>query len=316
MMPSIGRLKIVPIRKVFEVEARDFTPWLEANIEALADRLGITLTVDQREKKVGAFNVDLWCSDAAGRQVIIENQLAQTDHSHLGQLLTYLVNLDASTAIWVTTDPRPEHTKVINWLNESTPADVLFYLVKVEAVQIEGASAYAPLFTVLAAPNAQAKETGEAKKDWADQHYHREAFWKSLLERSKGRTKLFSGIQKPGKESWIQTSTGTGGAYYQYNIRMNDASVNLYIDRGSGEADKNKRIFDALLADKDGIERDFGGALEWDYQPNRQSQYVIKRFTSSGLTDDSVWPVLQDEMIDAMIRFDKTLRPRLAKISV
>lgn len=189
MAATVGRLRTRPVRQVFTDEARHFTPWLEANIDALGERLGMQLTIVQREKTVGAFNVDLWCSDGAGRQVIIENQLEQTDHSHLGQLLTYLVNLDAKAAIWVATDPRPEHTRVINWLNESTATDISFYLVKVEAVQIEGVETYAPLFTVLAAPNRQAKETGEAKKDWAERHYHREAFWKSLLEKSRGKTR-------------------------------------------------------------------------------------------------------------------------------
>jgi len=48
------------------------------------------------------------------------NWKRQTDHDHLGKLLTYLVNLDARAAIWVTSEPRPEHQKVIDWLNENT----------------------------------------------------------------------------------------------------------------------------------------------------------------------------------------------------
>ena len=33
-----------------------------------------------------------------------------TDHTHLGQLLTYLVNLEAKTAIWVSAGPVEKHT--------------------------------------------------------------------------------------------------------------------------------------------------------------------------------------------------------------
>jgi len=109
---DIGRVEILPIRKAFPKEAHNFTKWLENHIESLADRLDMTLTVIQREKAVGDFNVDLLCEDGAQRPVIIENQLERTDHDHLGKLLTYLVNLGASTAIWVTSDPRPEHERV------------------------------------------------------------------------------------------------------------------------------------------------------------------------------------------------------------
>ncbi len=61
----------------------------------------------QREQQVGDFSVDLLCEDAAGRRVIVENQIYKTDHDHLGKVLTYLVNLEASAAIWVTPDPGP-----------------------------------------------------------------------------------------------------------------------------------------------------------------------------------------------------------------
>jgi hypothetical protein len=125
----IGRLTIESVRKAFPNEARDFTRWLEAHIEDLSKRLGMDLTVVEREKEVGDFNVDLLCEDDQGRRVIIENQLERTNHDHLGKLLTYLVNLEASVAIWLATEPRPEHQKVIDWLNESTAADLSFYLV-------------------------------------------------------------------------------------------------------------------------------------------------------------------------------------------
>src|SRR5262245_52895332 len=183
----VGRVKFEPIRDVFRDEARHFTTWLEQNLEALADRLGLKLSVVQREKAVGDFNVDLLCEDEEGRPVIVENQLEKTDHDHLEKLLTYLVNLEASSAIWVTPEPRPEHAKVIDWLNENTAADLSFYLVRVEAARISD-SLPAPLFTVLAGPTEQGKEVGEKKKEWADRHYKRIEFWKELLEKRKKRS--------------------------------------------------------------------------------------------------------------------------------
>ena len=103
----VGRVKFESIRDVFRDEARHFTTWLEQNLEALADRLGLQLSVVQREKAVGDFNVDLLCEDGDGRPVIIENQLEKTDHDHLGKLITYLTAIGAKTAISIVSDPSP-----------------------------------------------------------------------------------------------------------------------------------------------------------------------------------------------------------------
>src|SRR3954447_13636268 len=97
---NVGKFEIVPIREAFAHEAYDFTAWLERNIDALSSRLGLNLTVVAREKAVGSFKVDLLCDDGADGYAIVENQLQESDHDHLGKLLTYLVNLEARTAIW------------------------------------------------------------------------------------------------------------------------------------------------------------------------------------------------------------------------
>jgi len=128
----IGKLESVPLRELWKHEELDFSAWLENNIETLSEALGLTLTLVQREKTAGAFQVDLVAEDADGRLVILENQLEPTDHDHLGKVLTYLTNLEARAAIWVTSDARPEHIRAVAWLNEATPADIAFYLVRKE----------------------------------------------------------------------------------------------------------------------------------------------------------------------------------------
>src|SRR5215510_6625824 len=140
----IGKIKRVPLRDVWRHEALEFTKWLQENIDVLNDVVGLSLSNAERERSAGDFNVDLVAEDAAGNPVVIENQLERSNHDHLGKLLTYLVMVGASKAIWVVSDPRPEHVRAIAWLNESSTAE--FFLVKVEAVRI-GTSAAAPLFT-------------------------------------------------------------------------------------------------------------------------------------------------------------------------
>ena len=91
---NLSRLEPVELREVWVSESGDFTPWLakEANLMRLGEALGgIDLELESQERLVGPFRADILCKDVgADRWVVIENQLECTDHSHLGQLLTYL----------------------------------------------------------------------------------------------------------------------------------------------------------------------------------------------------------------------------------
>ncbi|HUN06176.1 MAG TPA: DUF4268 domain-containing protein [Aggregatilineales bacterium] len=311
---NIGKIEVVPVRQAFRHEALDFTAWLEQNIEALSERLGVELTVLEREKKVGDFKVDLLCQDGDGNRVIIENQLEKTDHDHLGKVLTYLVNLDAHSAIWITTDPRSEHERVIDWLNENT-SDTTFYLVRVEAIRI-GNSPYAPLFTVLAQPDSQLSEIGATKKELSrkelkERHHRRLKFWTSLLEKTRGRTQLHAN-KSPSTDHWLSTGIGLSGVNLNYLILRDGAAVDLYID--VGDYDRNKALFDALEKDREAIENEFGDKLEWRRMEAKRSSRIVRTFQSGSSYQEDTWDTLQDEMIEAMIRLDKALRPRIARL--
>lgn len=86
-MISLGQLKeIKDLREVWPHEALDFTPWLaeEKNLALLADAVGLEITVDETESKVGDFNVDIYAIETGTeRRIIIENQLEDTNHDHL-----------------------------------------------------------------------------------------------------------------------------------------------------------------------------------------------------------------------------------------
>ena len=72
------------------------------NIRLLREVVGLDLEVEGVEERVGPFSADILCKDtASGQRVLIENQLERTDHTHLGQLLTYAAGLDAVTIVWI-----------------------------------------------------------------------------------------------------------------------------------------------------------------------------------------------------------------------
>jgi RecB family endonuclease NucS len=96
----IGKIERIKLREVWKHEALDFTTWLEDNVDALNDVLDFSLSNAEREQKAGVFSVDLVAEDETGNVVIIENQLEKSNHDHLGKIITYLVAMEAKTAIW------------------------------------------------------------------------------------------------------------------------------------------------------------------------------------------------------------------------
>jgi len=307
----IGKIQRVPLREVWKHEALDFTRWLQENLDVLNAELDLTLASAEREQSAGDFNVDLIAEDEEGSLVVIENQLEKSNHDHLGKLITYLVAVGAKTAIWIVSDPRPEHVSAITWLNESSAAS--FYLLKLEGVRI-GASEPAPLLTLIVGPSAEGREIGETKKRLADTDLRLHKFWTLLLEHAKPRTKLHSTISA-STSSWIAASSGRSGVSFNYVVRRHSSSVELYIYRGKDSEEENRAIFDQLSREKGRIEAAFGDPLEWHRPEGKRFCRIRRVLPTSGYADDeNTWPATADAMIDAMIRLEKALRPHLERL--
>ena len=121
-MINLGTLKeITDLRSVWSHEALNFTPWVAENVDLLADAVGLDITVDETESSVGDFNVDIYASETGtDRKIIIENQLEDTDHDHLGKLITYASGKDADVVIWVVKHAgeeliRENQRQIIGW---------------------------------------------------------------------------------------------------------------------------------------------------------------------------------------------------------
>lgn len=307
----IGKIDRVHLRDVWKHEATDFTRWLEENIDVLNDILDLSLTTAEREKNAGDFSVDLVAEDDKGNPVVIENQLEKSNHEHLGKLITYVTAMAARTAIWIVSDPRPEHINAVSWLNESNTAS--FYLLKIEAIRI-GESAPAPLLTLIVGPSKEGREVGETKKELAERYEIRHRFWTGLLDYAKTKTKLHAGLS-PGEYNWIGTGAGISGLSYNYSLTKHAATVELYIDRGKEAQRENKAIFDQLLAAKEEIEGVFNEPLEWQRLEDRRACRIRKQITIGGWRDaPDKWQDVYAEMVDAMIRLEKTLKPHVHKL--
>ena len=127
---DFAELKDVDLRSVWEHEAHDFTPWLALaeNLERLSKAIGIPLEPEGTEIQVEQFAADIVARNRAdGSRVLVENQLEGSDHTHLGQILTYLAGVQAQTVVWVAGYFDEAHRSAVRWLNDHTVEPFAFF---------------------------------------------------------------------------------------------------------------------------------------------------------------------------------------------
>jgi len=184
---SFGTLVDIEARSAWGHEAHDFTPWLADNLDRLSNALGIPLELTGREVRNGRYSADILATNPAdGSVVLIENQLEASDHTHLGQVMTYLAGLDAHVVVWLAPNFREEHLSAIRWLNQHTDETFSFFAVKLRVVQIAD-SPLAPLFEVLEKPNSwdkqlQSKARAVRSSVSGEAAERRELFWPAYAE--------------------------------------------------------------------------------------------------------------------------------------
>ncbi len=101
--------------------------------------------------------------------------------------------------------------------------------------------------------------------------------------------------------------------HFIYTIRRRDAAAQVVIE--GPDAEVNARIFEALEADREKIEAEFGGPLQWERVENRK-RCSIGVTLAGGRDDEDRWPEVQRTMIEAMLRLDRTFRPRIQALRV
>lgn len=309
----IQKIKKVALREIWSKEDKDFTCWLEENIDYLNEVIGFDITIESREEKVGPFKVDLYGEDNDGNKVIIENQLEKTDHTHLGQIITYLTNLEANTAIWIAKEPTEEHVRAIDWLNEVTPEDISFYLIKLEAIRIGDNSVAAPLFTVIKRPTIEKKQLGSEKKEHAQRHIIRQEFWSNFLKEVNVKNSLFKNIS-PSNDAWIGIGTGKSGINLNLVISKRYARSEIYINRGSKE--ENKQIFDYFRSLRNDIEGAFGGELVWERMEDNVTSRIKYQLDDVNYFVVDDWSKINEFMIDSAERMYKAFKEPIQKIKI
>ncbi len=273
--PLLGALERLSPRKVWPREDTDFTPWLAAHPEALASALGIDLEITEMEHLVGPFRVDLLGRDLTFDKIlIVENQLEDSDHGHLGQLMTYAAGTDAATIVWITTSLREEHRQALEWLNQQTGVDTHFFGVEIEVVHI-GDSLPAPLLNVVVAPNDWQKAARNAATAAGSSKSVMYAnFWDQFLNRIRTERPQWTRATRVPSANWFAMAVGvpTGCSINAVFGQGGRLRTELYIDRATVE--ETSALYERLLAQKTAFETAYGRTLSWEPLENRRASRI------------------------------------------
>jgi Domain of unknown function (DUF4268) len=308
--PNLGRLTTVRPRDVWTDEARDFTPWLLKNVDVLADLLGIEdLELEAAEHRVGDFRLDLLGRTSNGGVVIVENQLEQSNHKHLGQLLTYAAGTDTDpvTIVWITESFRSEHRAALIWLNEHTDPRTRFFGIEIVVVRI-GDSDPAPNFKLVVEPNDFQKEVRAATAAGAitERSKLRWDFFEKFLSRVAAEHPGWTGRKASTYETLLTLATGTSGAVFQVGFTRGGLVFELLFK--DPDATVNLARFVALHTKKYQFEQALGEEGDWDEMSGSKATRISVTSPLGDVEDVAQWPAMIDWLLDQHGRFRRAVQ--------
>ncbi|GJL98307.1 MAG: hypothetical protein DHS20C06_21240 [Hyphobacterium sp.] len=317
---EIGRLKPVPLRELWEGEATHFTPWLaeEENLTLLGETLGLRLELRGVEQQIGSFIADIVAEDIDRSSIVlVENQLAPTDHRHLGQILAYAAGINAETIVWIAEKVRDEHRAAVDWLNEISGTRFRFFAIEVQAWTI-GDKIAAPQFQVVSKPNDWSKraftssesnstELSESQKRWRE-------YWQGLIDIVGDRIPGMSN-RTAYKGNW-QCGDGlrlASDVYVEFNASCPRDGLRAEAYIGGPRA---KLVYHALATDKAVIESEFGETLNWEELASGQDSRIAIYKGGERAVFDGDASAQFEWLVTKLAKLRDVLSPRLRAIDL
>ena len=306
----LGKLEKVDLRDAWPDEANNFTTWLaeEENIALLGEAVGMELEVETTEKGVGPFSADILCKDTVrDAWVVVENQLERTDHTHLGQTLTYAAGLGAMSVIWIAAEIRDEHRAAIDWLNQISDEDHQFFALEIELWRI-GGSQMAPKFNVAAAPNDWSKSLAKIKISAESNLYQR--YWAALVATHGEDSEVIRSGRK-SQSSWKSFPLGRTNFCLSAWLNKRNQALRAAVEIGGDDAEVFLRILETR---KEEIEEEIGENLVWDSNPARKTKYIYIDRPKSKLEDQAQWSEQHAWLRDKLEHLYRAFAPRIKEL--
>jgi hypothetical protein len=296
---KLGKLeRVIRIQDIWPSEERSFTPWLaDSSLDLLSEALGFG---NEGLEKVAtevpipgsSYHADILCRETGSGEdslVLIENQYGVTNHTHLGQLITYASGFQAKSVVIIAETVRPEHRAALDWLNSLSTDGCRFFAVEVELWRI-GESLPAPRFNVVVQPNDWTRKAVEARKVSEEGQRSESAqilfdYWQAyeqLLTSRRGPVRAV----RPVAQSWIVHGLGKTGVTLNasLNRRENWVRAEVYLSGRTAIG-----YYSQLKSDQAEIESSFGGPLQW-YEEAANDRRIIAQKNFASVTDRTTWP--------------------------
>ena len=275
------------LRDKWPNEALNFTPWLAENLDVLGDAVGLKLELVHQEQQVGSFSLDILAREAnEDVTVVIENQLEWTDHSHLGQLLTYAAGCEAQIAIWVADEFQHEHAESLHRLNEWAGANIRFYGVKVDVIR--DGDTLQPTLRAVVCPGAWNKELtlSQPPPPTPEAQRHLRFFEPIIAEM------LRSGFSASHRQAWSYNarffpSGFDGDIGYTVSFEGRNSAWVYFLIRTWDSIDLSNALFDALKTEQQRIESSVDAQAEWLWNRFDSYSFATICVRADGLIDDS-----------------------------
>jgi hypothetical protein len=306
---ELGKIENVALREIWKNEATDFTPWLkeQENLDTLGNMLGLSLVEPETEVSVGGYSCDIKCKiENDERVVVIENQIEQSNHDHLGKSIVYASGLGASVIVWIVKTARPEHASAIEWLNEHTDADMAFFLLEIQAIKI-GDSLPAPQFKIISSPNNYEKTV---KKGQTDNAFNRSQlgrydFWSQINEYIE-LNKIKLTIRKPNYDHWHDFPIGTSKCHLSVTLldKHGKIGVGLWITN-------DKNLYAKLYESREKIVELLPFDIEWDEKEGKKASAINSYISGFSYDDTANYPELNKEICNRLLSYEKVLKPFL-----
>lgn len=309
---NLGTLTFLNPREVFPTEPAHFSKWVGDNLGHLGASLGLELELVKLEAEVGPFSLDVLARVVGTDDlVIIENQIEPTNHTHLGQLLTYAAGYDAKYIVWISPDFRENHRAALDWLNANTTAARNFFAIRVEVLQID-ASRPAVNFRAVVLPNEWQKIASQVARSAStrpDQEQLNAVF--HAIQELAVKSKAFTRLLSPRTDSAYYVLERTHQGAVEYSIAFGWDQLRPEVILNHIQPAVNARLFEILRERRQLIEQTVKDEVTWDFQEQRRRQAlrIIRTIDRPNISKDinelSAWAT------DRLIEFHRAIEPGL-----
>jgi Domain of unknown function (DUF4268) len=344
--PTLGRLEKIDLAVYWETEAADFTPWLaqENNINLLGETIGMKLEVVLDKAQVEDLQSYLLCRDIATQSwVIIGNQLNPADDSHLGRLLIYAADINATAdsgcvaIVWVASQFSAEHRTALDWLNQITQSKIKFFGLELELWRI-GESAMAAHFNLVTQPKSSTlnpplslpvESSDESvaalpeelpveepieelpiEEPLTEIQQQNLDFWTALCDRLEKRGSIVKS-GSPVKEERISFAIGRSG----FRLYANIDRENTRLYTGLHFSDEDAHAYFSLLQEQQNLIDALGLTLTWDNYSSDLTCSVYATFTEANLDELEHWPKYVLWFCDCLERFHTTFSDPIKRLN-